>query len=41
MLLFLGVAAALVVALLYVNLSAGERRVTHRIEHLYPVDHPH
>lgn len=40
MLIFLGVAAALVVALLYVNLSAGERRVTHRIEHLYPVDHP-
>ncbi len=36
----LGVALALIAALLYVNLSAGERRVTHEIPHLYPVDHP-
>ncbi|HEY0823981.1 MAG TPA: phospholipase D-like domain-containing protein [Ramlibacter sp.] len=36
----LGVAIALIAALLYVNLSAGERRVSHEIPHLYPVDHP-
>lgn len=36
----LGVGLALIAALLYVNLSAGERRVTHEIPHLYPVDHP-
>jgi cardiolipin synthase A/B len=36
----LGVAFALLVALLYVNLSAGEKRVTHEIPHLYPVDDP-
>lgn len=40
MLIAAGVALALVAALLYVNLSAGERRVTHEIEHLYPVDDP-
>jgi cardiolipin synthase len=40
MLIALGVALALIAALLYVNLSAGERRVSHEIEHLYPVDHP-
>jgi cardiolipin synthase A/B len=36
----LGVFLALVAALLYVNLSAGERRVSHEIVHLYPVDDP-
>ncbi|MEJ8836900.1 phospholipase D-like domain-containing protein [Ramlibacter sp. AN1133] len=36
----LGVFLALLAALLYVNLSAGERRVTHEIAHLYPVDDP-
>jgi cardiolipin synthase len=36
----LGIALALLAALLYVNLSAGERRVTHEIPHLYPVDDP-
>lgn len=40
MLIAAGVALALLAALLYVNLSAGERRVTHEIEHLYPVDDP-
>jgi cardiolipin synthase A/B len=40
MFIALGVAIALIAALLYVNLSAGERRVSHEIEHLYPVDHP-
>jgi cardiolipin synthase len=40
MLVFASVIAALLVALVYVNLSAGEKRVAHRIEHLYPVDHP-
>jgi cardiolipin synthase len=35
----LGIALALLAALLYVNLSAGERRVTHEIDHLYPVGH--
>jgi len=37
---FLGIVLALVAALLYVNLSAGERRVTCEIPHLYPVDDP-
>jgi len=36
----LGIALALLAALLYVNLSAGERRVTHEIPHQYPVDDP-
>jgi cardiolipin synthase len=36
----LGIALALLAALLYVNLSAGERRVTCEIPHLYPVDDP-
>ena len=36
----LGVGLALIVALLYVNLSAGERRVSQEIEHLYPVGDP-
>ncbi|HZN48913.1 MAG TPA: phospholipase D-like domain-containing protein [Ramlibacter sp.] len=36
----LGIALALLAALLYGNLSAGERRVTHEIPHLYPVDDP-
>src|SRR4051812_3092550 len=36
----LAVALALVVAIVYVNLSAGERRVSHAIEHRYPVDDP-
>ena len=36
----LGIALALLAALLYVNLSAGERRVTHEIPHRYPVDDP-
>ena len=40
MFIALGVALALIVALLYVNLSAGERRVTHEIPHLYPVGDP-
>jgi cardiolipin synthase len=40
MLILAGVVVALVVALVYVNLSAGEKRVSHEIEHLYPVDHP-
>ena len=40
MTLALGVALALIAALLYVNLSAGERRVTHEIKHLYPVEDP-
>ena len=40
MFIALGVALTLIAALLYVNLSAGERRVTHEIRHLYPVDHP-
>jgi cardiolipin synthase len=34
------VVLALIVAILYVNLSAGERRVSHEIDHLYPVDDP-
>jgi cardiolipin synthase len=40
MLIAVGVFVALLAALLYVNLSAGERRVTEEIQHLYPVDHP-
>ena len=40
MLILASVAVALVVAILYLNLGAGERRVSHEIEHLYPVDHP-
>jgi cardiolipin synthase len=40
MLIALAVALTLVAALLYVNLSAGEHRVTHEIPHLYPVDDP-
>ena len=36
----LGFALALIAGLLYVNLSAGERRVTCEIPHLYPVDDP-
>jgi cardiolipin synthase len=34
------VVVALLVALLYVNLSAGEKKVSHPIEHLYPVEDP-
>lgn len=40
MFIALGVFLALLAALLYVNLSAGERRVSHEIAHLYPVDDP-
>lgn len=40
MLIALGVILTLVAALLYVNLSAGERRVSEPIEHLYPPDDP-
>lgn len=40
MLIVLAVVVALLVALVYVNLSAGERRVSHEIPHLYPVEHP-
>lgn len=40
MLIFISVVLALIVAIVYVNLSAGERRVTHEIPHLYPVDDP-
>jgi cardiolipin synthase len=40
MLEILSVLAALLLALLYVNLNAGERRVSHEIQHLYPVDDP-
>jgi cardiolipin synthase len=40
MLIALGVFLALLAALLYVNLSAGERRVSREIPHLYPVDDP-
>jgi cardiolipin synthase len=40
LILALGVLLTFLAALLYVNLSAGERRVTHAIEHLYPVDDP-
>jgi cardiolipin synthase len=40
MLIALGVFLSLFVALLYVNLSAGEKRVTEPIEHLYPLDDP-
>jgi cardiolipin synthase A/B len=38
--IFASVVLALVVAVLYVNLSAGEKRVSHEIPHLYPVDDP-
>jgi cardiolipin synthase len=38
--IFVSVLLALAVALLYVNLSAGEKRVSHEIQHLYPVDDP-
>ncbi|MDB5753357.1 MAG: cls [Ramlibacter sp.] len=40
MLIVVSVVVALIVALVYVNLSAGERRVSHEIAHLYPVDDP-
>jgi cardiolipin synthase len=40
MFIALAVVLALVVAIVYVNLSAGESRVSHAIEHLYPVDDP-
>jgi cardiolipin synthase len=40
MLILASVFIALLVALVYVNLSAGERRVSHEIPHLYPVDDP-
>jgi cardiolipin synthase len=40
MLIALGVFLALLAALLYVNLSAGERRVSREIPHLYPVNDP-
>jgi cardiolipin synthase A/B len=40
MFIALGIVLALVAALLYVNLGGGERRVSHEIEHLYPVDDP-
>lgn len=40
MLIALGVVLALIAALIYVNLGTGERRVTHEIPHLYPVDDP-
>lgn len=40
MLILASVVLALLVALVYVNLSAGERRVSHDIPHLYPVDDP-
>jgi len=40
MLIALGIALALIAALLYVNLSTGERRVAHEIPHLYPVEDP-
>ena len=40
MLIFVAVIVALLVAIVYVNLSAGERRVSHPIEHLYTVDDP-
>ncbi|HSV80116.1 MAG TPA: cardiolipin synthase [Ramlibacter sp.] len=36
----LSIVLAVLAALLYVNLSAGERRVSHQIPHLYPVDDP-
>ena len=38
--IFASVLLALVAAILYLNLSPGEKRVTHEIPHLYPVDHP-
>ncbi len=36
----IALAAGLVVALLFVNLHVAERRVSHEIEHLYPVHSP-
>jgi cardiolipin synthase A/B len=38
--IFASVVLALVAAVLYVNLSAGEKRVSHEIPHLYPVADP-
>ncbi|RYY82696.1 MAG: cardiolipin synthase B, partial [Comamonadaceae bacterium] len=38
--IFASVLLALVVAMLYLNLSSGEKRVTQEIPHLYPVDDP-
>jgi cardiolipin synthase len=38
MFIALGIALALLAALLYVNLSPGERQVAHEIPHLYPVE---
>jgi cardiolipin synthase len=40
MFIVLAVVLALLAAVVYVNLSAGERRVSHPIEHLYPVEDP-
>ncbi|MDB5913173.1 MAG: cls [Ramlibacter sp.] len=40
MLIALAVVIALAVAIVYVNLSAGEARVSQAIDHLYPVDDP-
>jgi cardiolipin synthase len=40
MLVAFSVVIALLVAVVYVNLSAGERRVSHQIEHLYPTGDP-
>ncbi|MBE7367018.1 phospholipase D-like domain-containing protein [Ramlibacter pallidus] len=40
MLVFASVVIALIVALLYLNLSAGEKRVSHEIQHLYRVEDP-
>ncbi|HVE52125.1 MAG TPA: phospholipase D-like domain-containing protein [Ramlibacter sp.] len=40
MLVVASVVLALLIAVLYLNLSAGERRVSHQIPHLYPVDDP-
>lgn len=38
--IFASIVLALVVAVAYLNLSAGEKRVSHGIPHLYPVDDP-
>lgn len=40
MVIFASVVLALVLALLVLNLSAGEKRVSREIPHLYPVDDP-
>lgn len=40
MVIFFSIAAALIVALLYLNLGSGEKHVTHEIPHLYPVEDP-